>query len=148
MATTRLAFLTLVLPLLLVATGINSETNTNTQQENNLREKRSDELVALGMLVEQQENPREKRSDELAALRTLVEQQAARLQELQVQVLTLKSQAAAEKAVREQQAQLIQSVRAQVVSQTFTLEELRGSLHSVPSPQTAASAPAGQSSFK
>ena len=134
MAMTMVTFFTLWL-LLLATAETNSETGTDMQRE---------EIVL-----------RERRSDELAALRTLVEQQAAKLQELQVLVLTLKGKAANEAAVIEQHAQLIQSVRAEVVSHSFTLAEMsqRGSHANnngnAPSSQTSStSAQAGQFTFE
>ena len=133
---TTITFFTLwLLLLLLAAAETTGETGTHTQREETLL--------------------RERRSDELAALGTLVEQQAAKLQELQVLALTLKGKAANEAAVIEQQAQLIQSVRAEVVSHSFTLAEMSQSgSHAnnngnAPSSQTSStSAQAGQSIFE
>ena len=133
---TTVTFFTLwLLLLLLAAAETTGETGTHTQREETLL--------------------RERRSDELAALGTLVEQQAAKLQELQVLALTLKGKAANEAAVIEQQAQLIQSVRAEVVSHSFTLAEMSQSgSHAnnngnAPSSQTSStSAQAGQSIFE
>ena len=132
---TTVTFFTLSLLLLLAAAETTGETGTHTQREETML--------------------RERRSDELAALGTLVEQQAAKLQELQVLALTLKGKAANEAAVIEQQAQLIQSVRAEVVSHSFTLAEMSQSgSHAnnngnAPSSQTSStSAQAGQSIFE
>ena len=133
---TTITFFTLwLLLLLLAAAETTGETGTHTQREETML--------------------RERRSDELAALGTLVEQQAAKLQELQVLALTLKGKAANEAAVIEQQAQLIQSVRAEVVSHSFTLAEMSQSgSHAnnngnAPSSQTSStSAQAGQSIFE